>query len=404
MKKKLFFISQCFPLPLDGGGKIKTFNTLQTLSKEYQIFAVFISERKAQKEDLKKFKELGIKVKVFKAVGMSESIKKNYWRLIWNYLQFRPHFVYQYRYPPAVVYIKNKIKNWQPDIIHVDHINTSQFLPNRKFLNKVLAKDYKLVLENHNVDHLMFKSRFYETKKLIRKVYLFLEGSLNYLYGRVNYPRYDLVLSISESESKYLRKYCKRVLNQRLIYPLRKVKTNKNKVYDLLFIGHLEWPPNEVALLWFGGKILPLIREEFPNLKLHIIGKENPRLESLKNNENIVFHGYQKSLNQFLAKSKIFILPFHTGAGVRIKSLTALQNGIPMVSTSLGVDGLKLVDGEDFLLANTEEEFAKKIIKLIKDKKLRDRISKNAMNFFEKNHSVKKNKDFLVQYLDNVKV
>ncbi len=135
-RPKLLYLSQCFPLPLDGGGRIKTFNTLKTLSQKFEIFAIFVSERQATKKELQEFKKLKIQVKIFKTKLMAESIKEDYLKLAWNYLQLRPHFVYQYRYLPSFAWIKAKIQNWQPDIIHVDHINSAQFLPKKSWLKQ----------------------------------------------------------------------------------------------------------------------------------------------------------------------------------------------------------------------------------------------------------------------------
>lgn len=402
-KKKLLYLSQCFPLPLDGGGRIKTFNTLKTLSSKFDIFAVFVSERKATQKQLAEFKRLGIKVKIFKTKLMSESIKEDYLKLAWNYLQLRPHFVYQYRYKPSFSWIKNKIKDWQPEIIHVDHINSAQFLPKKTWLKKNCLQMPILILENHNLDHVLFFTRFRETKKLIRKVYLLLEGSLNLLYGEINYRRFDHIFSISESETPYLNKKCKSVLTQALVYPLKAAKTSQKKIFDILFIGYLEWPPNEVAVRWFIEKILPLINQQMPQIKFHVIGNKNPRLEDLKANKNVIFYGHQKNIDHYLAKSKVFVLPFQTGAGVRLKSLTALQNGIPIVSTKMGVDGLKLTEQQHYLLAKTEKEFAQQVIKLLKNKELRKKISSAQKRYFLKNHSKKNNKQFLESYLKILK-
>ncbi|NMA29672.1 MAG: glycosyltransferase [Candidatus Pacebacteria bacterium] len=398
-KKKLLYLSQCFPLPLDGGGRIKTFNTLKTLSSKFDIFAVFVSERKATQKQLAEFKRLGIKVKIFKTKLMAESIKEDYLKLAWNYLQLRPHFVYQYRYKPSFSWIKNKIKDWQPNIIHVDHINSAQFLPKKNWLKRNCEKTPVLILENHNLDHVLFFTRFIETKKLIRKAYLLLEGSLNLLYGEINYRRFNHIFSISESETTYLNKKCKSVLVQPLVYPLKQVKTSQKKNYDILFIGYLEWPPNEVAVRWFIEKILPLVNQKMPEIKFHVIGNKNPRLEDLKANKNVIFYGHQKNIDHYLAKSKVFVLPFQTGAGVRLKSLTALQNGIPIVSTKLGIDGLKLTDKQHYLLAETENEFVRQVIKLLKNKILRNKISLAQKKYFSENHTIKNNKIFLKEYL-----
>ena len=398
-KKKLLYLSQCFPLPLDGGGKIKTFNTLQTLAKKFEIFAVFVSERKTSKTELEKFKKLGIKTQVFQTDIMSKDIKENYFKLAWNYLQLRPHFVYQYRYLPSFAWIKEKIKAWQPEIIHVDHINSAQFLPKKSWLKLNCKKIPKLILENHNLDHLLFFTRFKETKKIIRKIYLLLEGSLNWLYGEINYKRFDHIFTISDAEKNYLIKKCQSVSTQKLVYPLKKTQNSKIKKYDILFIGYLEWPPNEVAIRWFAEEIMPLINQELPKIKFHVVGKQNPKLDDLRKNKSVIFHGYQKNINQFIGASKVFVLPFKTGAGVRIKALTALQNGIPIVSTKLGIDGLNLVENQHYLTAETSQEFADQIIKLLQNKTLRDKISKEAIKYFINNHSKKNNQNFLKEYI-----
>lgn len=398
-KKKLLYLSQCFPLPLDGGGRIKTFNTLKTLSKEFEIFAVFVSERKANQKELAEFEKLGIKLKIFKTKLMSESIKEDYFKLAWNYLQLRPHFVYQYRYIPSFKWIKEKIKSWQPDIIHVDHINSAQFLPKKTWLKKYCLRMPTLILENHNLDHVLFFTRFKESKKLIRKIYLLIEGSLNWLYGEINYKRFDHVFSISDSEVGYLAKKCQSVSTQKLVYPLKKAQQSINKSYDILFIGYLEWPPNEVAVRWFIEKVMPHINQKMSTAKFHIVGNKNPKLDDLKKNKNIIFHGYQKNIDQFVGASKVFVLPFKTGAGVRIKSLTALQNGIAIVSTKLGIDGLNLVENQHYLAAETSQEFANQIVKFLKNKALRDKVGKEAAKYFIKNHSEKNNQKFLKEYL-----
>jgi glycosyltransferase involved in cell wall biosynthesis len=92
------------------------------------------------------------------------------------------------------------------------------------------------------------------------------------------------------------------------------------------------------------------------------------------------------------------VLPFKTGAGVRIKGLTALQHGIPIVSTSLGVEGLRVKDKKEYLLAENERDFAKCVIKFLINQKLRDTMSKQQTLYFENNHSLDKNSLYLKKY------
>jgi glycosyltransferase involved in cell wall biosynthesis len=406
MQKKILYISQCFPYPLDGGGKIKTFNTINTLSKYFKVYSIFVSERRASKEGLKHFSKMGVITKVFVTKMMAENIKKNYFKLFWNYIQLRPHFVYQYRYKPAFGYIKNVIKQWSPDIIHIDHVNSSQFLPSKMWFRFNLNYNPTLILENHNINHLIFKTRYKVTKKIIRKIYLTIEGYLNYLYGLINYRRFDHVYCISNAEKKYLKKYCKHVSTQPLVYALDKVstKTTNKKTFDIIFVGYLQWPPNEIAIKWFINRIFPLISLKLPGTKFHIIGKDNPNLNIFNNCNNVIFHGYKKNINIFLKYSKVFVLPFKTGAGIRIKCLTALQNGIPIVSTKMGIDGINLHDRRECLLAENEDDFANSVIKLLIDQNLRNKMSKQQKEYFYKNHNINQNNLFIKKYLQVCKI
>jgi glycosyltransferase involved in cell wall biosynthesis len=93
------------------------------------------------------------------------------------------------------------------------------------------------------------------------------------------------------------------------------------------------------------------------------------------------------------------VLPFKMGGGIRLKSLTALASGIPIVSTSLGVEGLKVKANQDFLLADSEKTFANKTIKLLKDSSLQNKLSKNSKKYIQKNHSLKNNHQYLKRYL-----
>lgn len=397
-KKKLLFLSQCFPLPLDGGGRIKTYNSLVTLAKKYEIFATFVSERNANKEDLINLNKMGIRVKVFKTNLMSKSIKEDYAKLAWNYLQLRPHFVYQYRFLPSFSWIKNKIISWQPDIIHVDHINSAQFLPSHRWLKKNCNQKPKLILENHNLNHILFATRFRESKKIIRKIYLFLEGSLNWLYGELNYPRFDHIFAISDFEKTYFEKKGWPTSTQPLVYPIKKKLVSTQKKYDMLFVGYLDWPPNEVAIRWFVEEILPKINIRIANAKFHVVGKFNPKLADLNSNPNVIFHGHQKSLSKYLSGAKVFVLPFQTGAGVRIKSLTALQSGIPIVSTKMGVDGLKVRNGKEYIKADTASAFANKTIFLLQNEVFRKKMSLLQKKFFKENHGASSNRKYLKDY------
>lgn len=393
-KKKLLYLSQVFPYPADGGGKIKTLNSLKTLAKEFDVFAIFVSEKKPSKSDLNHLKKMGIsKIKVFFNKDILRSVKDDYLNLIKNFLKLTPHYVFQYTHRNAFEYISKTIKSFRPDIIHVDHINIAQYLPKEK--NEIW------ILEHHNLEFYLLWTRFLHSSRLTRKMYLLIETTLTYLFESRMLGRFDHIFTISHQEVIRTKRFfkIKSIASQPLVYPITKLKKIKSKVPYILFIGNICWPPNEDAIEWFITKMFPQILQRVPNAELHVIGKNNPNVtRRLPKNNQIFLHGYKKNLNKYLQTADIFVLPFRMGGGVRIKCLTALSAGIPIVSTELGIEGLKLIKDKHYLAANDENKFVNQVINLLKSNLLSTKMSKNQIKYLKENHSQKENNKWLKIY------
>ena len=396
MKKKILYISQVFPYPTDGGGKIKTYNSLRVLAKKFDVYAVFVSEKKPSTTEINHLRKLGIqKVKVFFTTAILDSVKDDLWNLTKNFLQLRPHYVFQYQHAEAHTFIDQAVDDFSPDIIHIDHVNMAQYLPKEK--------RQIWILESHNLEFYLLWTRSVHSKKLSRKLYLLIEATLTYLFELRTNGLFDYVFAISEAEKHRMQYFfpIKKVLTQPLYYKLEKKVAKKNASETLLFIGNLRWPPNEHAIEWFITDIFPRIKKVNKQVRLEVVGHRYDVMEkrlSQKNLEGVLFVGYQKSLTPYLQKASVFILPFKMGGGIRLKSLTALAHHIPIVSTSLGVEGLKVKNGQEYLRANSAEAFAKKCLQLLTNKKMQNMMSGSQETYMRKYHSNDENRKYLQQY------
>jgi glycosyltransferase involved in cell wall biosynthesis len=396
--KKILYLSQLFPHPPDSGGKIKTLNTVLTLAKQYQVYAIFISEEKPRAKDVKVLTDAGIQVKIFYSSTILASVKDDLWGLFGNFLRGIPHYVFQYTHPPAGKFIQQTIKQFQPDIIHVDHLNMAQYLPQEK--------QQKWILEHHNVETYLYWTRFVNTTKPTRKLYLLIEMVLTYFFEKKTLPKFDFIFAISEPEKKRVEKIfgVKRVAAQPLVYPALPIKKINSKNPYILFVGTLGWPPNEDAVGWFVHKMLPIIEKAVPNVEFHVVGRSHlPFEKTLPKRKNIILHGYQADLTPFLARADVFVLPFRMGGGLRLKSLTALAAGLPLVSTSLGVEGLKLLKNKHYLHAETTEEFANQVIRVLVSKKLAKKLGLSTQPYLKKYHDNDQNRLFLKKYSNIIK-
>ncbi len=393
MKKKILYLSQMYPYPPDGGGKIKTLQTLRALAREYEVSAVFVSETKPTEQELNELTKLGIKVKVFYSDKILASVKDDLVDLSWHFIRGIPHYVFQYTHEPAFPFIKEAIVEFRPDIIHVDHLNMAQYLPNEK--------RQIWILEHHNVETYLYWTRFLYSRKLTRKLYLLIEMILTFFYERKTLGLFDHVFAISREEEARLRNIF-RITNtstQPLVYPINPIRREPVNHPYILFIGNLGWPPNEDAVEWFLREIFPTVLKKLPDAQFHVVGKRQPRYE--KNwpvLPNVFLHGYQKNLDPFLVNAHVFVMPFQMGGGMRLKSLTALAAGVPVISTPLGVEGLAVRDGKEVLLARSASEFAGAVVTLLGSPQLQSALSLQGNRYLKKYHGGKKNKHFLATY------
>src|SRR3990172_6608038 len=391
--KKMLYLSQLFPSPPDSGGKIKTLNTVLTLAKKYQVFAVFISEEKPADKDIKVLTDAGIKLKVFYSSTILASVKDDLLNLFSHFLRGIPHYVFQYTHPPASAFIQRKIKEFQPAIIHVDHLNTAQYLPE--------IKKEKWILEHHNVETYLYWTRFVSTTKPTRKLYLLIEMVLTYLYERKTLPKFDFVFAISEPEKKRLEKIfgVKHVAAQPLVYPARPIKKKRSKNPTILFVGTLGWPPNQNAVGLFINKMLPTIEKKIPGVEFHVVGRSPPPFEkTLSKKKNVFLHGYQADLEPFLARADVFVLPFRMGGGLRLKSLTALSASLPIVTTNLGVEGLAVRHNQECLIVDQPDKFARAVIRVLQSTALQKKLRRSGLTYVAHHHREKGNQQFLTKY------
>ncbi len=168
---------------------------------------------------------------------------------------------------------------------------------------------------------------------------------------------------------------------------------------DILYLGFFSHYPNVEAVLYFYRDILPAIKKEMPRVRFNIIGYDPPEeILRLQNNNGIKVTGYVEDIRPYLAGSKVFIMPIRLGMGMRGKLFEAWAMEKAIVSTSIGCEGIDAENGKDILIADNPVDFAKKVIMLIRDERLRKRLGKNG----RKKAMQKYDWDILTKKLENI--
>jgi glycosyltransferase involved in cell wall biosynthesis len=143
--------------------------------------------------------------------------------------------------------------------------------------------------------------------------------------------------------------------------------SDRREPFTLLFLGSFRHLPNQEALNWFTASVFPAVLAREPRARLIVIGSDPPPRHSLPDNEAIDLIGFVEDVREPLSRYALFVCPILSGSGVRVKLLEAFAAGIPVVSTSVGAEGLASKDGQVCALADEPATFAQRILDLFAD-------------------------------------
>lgn len=170
----------------------------------------------------------------------------------------------------------------------------------------------------------------------------------------------------------------------------------------LTFVGGFSHEPNTDAVLYFVREVLPLIRAREPEVVFHVIGNAPPaEVQALENNY-IKVHGYVPDTNPYLRASRVSVAPLRYGAGMKGKIGEAMALGLPVVTTSVGIEGFGLSAGQNVLVGDTPDAFAQAVLRLLKEDDLYERIRMNGWRFIRDHYSQERVQEQVVAYFNEL--
>jgi len=156
---------------------------------------------------------------------------------------------------------------------------------------------------------------------------------------------------------------------------------------NLLFVGHYAHNPNEDAVSYFVKEIFPLIRQELPGVVFYMVGSHMTEAVQALASQDVVAVGYVPDLTPYFEGCRVFVAPLRFGAGVKGKIAQSMGLGLPVVTTSIGAEGMGLIDGKHVLIADSAAAFAKAVVRLYRDDPLWEEMSRNALLHIQSNFS-----------------
>lgn len=387
---KILMISSFLPYPLYSGGHVRLYNILKRLSKNHEI-TLICEKRDYQTEDniseVKKFCKEIITIE-----------RKKQWsiRNIANTaVSFYPFLLIGHSSKLMTEKIKEAISKEKFDLIHIETFYVMQNLP------KTLFGKLPVVLTEHNIEYLVYK-KFLDTMSVFMKPVLYLDVLKLKYWENYFWKKATKLIAVSEDEKKLMKRKDVEIVENGVDTDRFKVssagwRTKFKQTKTILFIGDFKWMQNKDSVEWILKDIWPKINSELRtknlelNLKLWVVGRNIPEyIKKMATDTSVIFdENATQETAEIFKKADILIAPIRVGGGTSFKILEAMASGVPVVTTNLGIEGIKAKDTDEVLISDDTQGLVDNVIGLLENEKIYDRIVNNARRLIEEEYDWK---------------
>jgi polysaccharide biosynthesis protein PslH len=352
-------ITSQLPWPLNTGGHLRTFHMLRALAKRFRVRLITGAPEGSEEGAVALARE-GVRVFAVR-VGPRRTWREGL-RALAAALRRQPYVLYQRHNRREIrITLDEELQRERPDIVYLDHLDSAVFL--RQF------SGIPVVLDLHNVYSLLVR-REAQDRGRIMGLYLGREGRLLGQAEQRIARRIDILFSVSEQEAEHFRSLGARTVHvvpngvDCGTYEALPIGRREGTP-RILCVGAMSWAPNASAARFLATRILPRVRERFPMAELCIVGKDPPcDLAALDGRAGVRVTGEVPSMLPYLREAHVLAVPLKAGGGTRTKILEAFAAGLPVISTAVGCEGLRVVSGEH-LLVRERDDFAEALTTLL---------------------------------------
>ena len=285
------------------------------------------------------------------------------------------YHVKRYRSEAFAVKLRQVLQADRYDVVHVESIFLTPYLPLiRRY------SDAKVILRAHNVEHLIWRRVAESTRHGLRRWYLKHLSLTLRAYELEHIGAYDGVVCITCNDADYFRANgCRRpIVDIPFGVEIEELPNVEAEPASLFHIGAMDWMPNRESIQWMLDEVWPVVHREVPQARLYLAGRKMPERWMRADIEGVNVVGEVPDAMHFIASKQINVVPLLSGSGIRVKIIEAMSVGKAVVTTTVGAQGIDYTDGENLLIANTPQEFAQQIKRLVDDPGYCSRVGQAA--------------------------
>jgi len=381
----ILFLTQILPYPPNAGPRIKTWFVLRYLIDCGHQVTLITFLRPDERQYVPELEKICHRVIT---VPIRRSRLADIGYMLRSFFTGRPFLIERDDLPEMREQVSRALAEDQIDVIHADQLTMTQFALSTKGERRP-----RLIFDAHNATWTIV-DRMAQTLPFLMRPALWIEKERVKKYEAMLVERFDFTLAVTEIDRQALLK----AVHEH--HPTASLADDKIQVIpiaidaqktppvegkpgslNILTLGTLHYPPNVNGIRWFINEVFPIIQKSVKDVSLTVIGK-NPPPDFLQASEAshgaIQVTGYVPDLRPYLENATVMVVPVLAGGGMRVRILEAFANGMAVVTTTIGLEGIEAESGRDVLVEDTPAGFAEAVVRVLSDPELQRALGANG--------------------------
>jgi len=380
---KILFLQKRPLFPTDSGGKIRTLNIVRYLAR-WNDMTYLCNVNSGEEQYLEPMRDLGVRLVTLPWNETARSDIRFYGQLAKNLFSRYPFNVNKDYDPDLRRRAEQLLKTESFDLVICDFVQMAR--------NAIGLPAAASILFQHNVEAEIFQRHATTDRGWLRRKYMGIQWRKMQRFEAEAGRQFDGVIAVSDRDRDiYQREYGwrhVRVIDTAVDIDFFKPSDDVEVTDRVVFVGSMDWLPNEDGVIDFVENTWPLIRQERPQAVFQIVGRNpTPSVQQLGAVPGVEVLGTVPDVRPSLNEAAVVIVPLRIGGGTRLKIFEAMAMRKPVVSTTLGAEGLDAVNGQHIILADTPDAFADKVVELLGNAEGRRTLAERACTHVQDNYS-----------------
>lgn len=383
-RSSILFLTQLLPYPLDAGPKTRAYYVLKHLTQSHQVTLLSFSRPADAKTSFDHLKSL---CRTVITVPMPRSRIRDIIAIFRSLLTSQPFLIERDVVPGMRREIKKIVNENDFDFVHADQLWMVRYALEAKRIARAAGKKLVVVLDQHNAVYLIPKRLKAIARNPFIRLFLERESRLLAKFEITTCRECDQVVWVTAEDLAAIQNLhsvppqCSTIIPICVDPALVKPPDGLASRPGIFFLGGMHWPPNAEGISWFVREVLPIVRQELPEAYLTVVGKSPPG--EIIGKGGVLSPGFVEDVSAYWKENRVFIVPIQAAGGMRVKILDAWANGLPVVSTSIGAEGILVQPGINIQIADDPAEFARCVVEILTDDQIAHCLSLSGRKTLE---------------------